>query len=399
MRNVALLGGTGSIGQSTLKVLRLHPEKFRLFAISAHRQILPLFEICKEFRPALIALSGSAQREQLKTLLTQIAGYHPELRCGPSALDWLAAHADVHTVVAAIVGAAGLPSTYAAAKAGKRILLANKEALVIGGALVTDAAQRAGALLLPVDSEHNALFQCLPNERPLSERMGIKSLWLTASGGPFRTASPDALATVTPEQACRHPRWAMGRKISVDSATLMNKGLEVIEAHWLFGLNPGDIHVVIHPQSTLHSMVEYVDGSFLAQLGSPDMCTPIAHALAWPERIDAGVVRLNPLTMGTLDFSAPDFSRFPALQLAYDALNSGSAACVVLNAANEIAVERFLNGKLPFLAIYRAINACLQHEFLSSSPDHAQLQSVDAVLALDALARVHTAELIDTGRY
>jgi len=399
MRNVALLGGTGSIGQSTLKVLRLHPEKFTLFAISAHRQILPLLEICKEFRPPLIALSDSALREQFETLLPQIAGYHPELRCGPSALDGLATHAEVHTVVAAIVGAAGLPSTYAAAKAGKRILLANKEALVIGGALITAAAQRSGASLLPVDSEHNALFQCLPNERPLNVRMGVKSLWLTASGGPFRTTSQEALATVTPEQACRHPRWAMGRKISVDSATLMNKGLEVIEAHWLFGLKPDDIHVVIHPQSTLHSMVEYVDGSFLAQLGSPDMCTPIAHALAWPDRIDAGVVRLNPLAMGALDFSAPDFARFPALQLAYDALNSGSAACVVLNAANEIAVERFLNGKLPFLAIYRAINACLQHDFLSSSPDHAQLQSVDAVLALDARARLHTAKLIDAGRY
>jgi len=399
MHNVALLGGTGSIGQSTLKVMRLHPEKFRLFAISAHRQILPLFEICKEFRPALIALSDSSQREPFSALVKQIPGYSPEICYGPKALNNLAAHADVHIVVAAIVGAAGLPSTYAAAMAGKRILLANKEALVIGGALVSAAAERSGALLLPVDSEHNALFQCLPAERPLSARMGIKSLWLTASGGPFRSASQVELANATPEQACRHPRWVMGRKISVDSATLMNKGLEVIEAHWLFGLKPNDIHVVIHPQSTLHSMVEYVDGSFLAQLGSPDMCTPIAHALAWPDRIAAGVARLNPLTMGALDFSAPDLERFPALQLAYDALNSGPAACVVLNAANEIAVERFLNGKLPFLAICRAINACLQHEFLSSSPDHAQLQSVDAVLALDARVRLHAAELIDLRRY
>jgi 1-deoxy-D-xylulose-5-phosphate reductoisomerase len=399
MRNVALLGGTGSIGQSTLKVLRLHPEKYRLYGVSAHRQIAPLFEICKEFRPSMIVLSDARVRADFQQMLSSIAGYRPELLIGQSALTDLAAHHEVDTVVAAIVGAAGLASTYAAAASGKRILLANKEALVIGGDLVTAAAQKSGAQLLPVDSEHNALFQCLPAQRPFTANMGIKSLWLTASGGPFRTASAELLASATPEQACAHPRWIMGRKISVDSATLMNKGLEVIEAHWLFGLKASDIHVVIHPQSTLHSMVEYIDGSFLAQLGSPDMCTPIAHALAWPERIDAGVARLNPLTMGTLDFSAPDFARFPALQLAYDALNAGSAACVVLNAANEIAVERFLNGQLAFMAIYQAINACLQHEFLSSTPSQAQLQSVESVLALDLRARRHTSDLIDAGRF
>ncbi len=399
MQNIALLGGTGSIGASTLKVLRLHPDKYRLFAVSAHRQTAALFKICDEFRPELIALGHSEQQAQFRDWLSALKGYTPELLVGASALDTLAAHDEIDTVVAAIVGAAGLSSTLSAAKAGKRLLLANKEALVIGGALVTAAAQQSGALLLPLDSEHNALFQCLPSARPLTHKMGVKSLWLTASGGPFRTTSIESLASVTPEQACAHPRWVMGRKISVDSATLMNKGLEVIEAHWLFELAAKDIHVVIHPQSTLHSMVEYVDGSFLAQLGSPDMCTPIAHALAWPDRIDAGVDRLNPLTMGQLDFSAPDLTRFPALQLAYDALSAGSAACVILNAANEVAVERFLNGQLAFLGIYRAINACLQREFLSSSPSQAQLGSVDSVLALDARARLHTAQLIDAGRY
>ena len=398
MQNIALLGGTGSIGASTLKVLRLHPDRFRLFAVSAHRRTDALFKVCSEFRPAVIAIGHVNQLDEFKTWLSTLAGYAPELLVGASALDVLAAHDEIDTVVAAIVGAAGLSSTLAAAKAGKRLLLANKEALVIGGALVTAAAQQSGALLLPLDSEHNALFQCMPSARPLKPEMGVKSLWLTASGGPFRMATEETLAQVTPEQACAHPRWTMGRKISVDSATLMNKGLEVIEAHWLFGLPAKDIHVVIHPQSTLHSMVEYVDGSFLAQLGSPDMCTPIAHALAWPDRIEAGVVRLNPLTIGQLDFSAPDLARFPALQLAYDALGAGSAACVILNAANEVAVERFLNGQLPFLGIYRAINACLQHDFLSSSPSQAQLASVDAVLALDSCARLHTADLIDAGR-
>lgn len=399
MRKIALLGGTGSIGLSTLKVMRLHPDKYRLFGVSAHQQIAPLFEICKEFRPSIVVLSDPSRCADFQKMLGGIGGYEPELLLGQSALNELAAHAEVDTVVAAIVGAAGLASTFAAASSGKRILLANKEALVIGGALVTGAARRSGAQLMPVDSEHNALFQCLPSQRPFTANMGIKSLWLTASGGPFRLASAAMLASATPDQACAHPRWVMGRKISVDSATLMNKGLEVIEAHWLFGLKASDIHVVIHPQSTLHSMVEYVDGSFLAQLGSPDMCTPIAHALAWPERIEAGVARLDPLTMGALDFSAPDFERFPALQLAYDALNAGSAACVVLNAANEIAVERFLNGQLPFMAIYQAINACLQHEFLSSTPSQAQLQSVESVLALDLRARRHTVELIDAGRF
>jgi 1-deoxy-D-xylulose-5-phosphate reductoisomerase len=385
-RAIALLGATGSIGASTLKVLRLHPERFSLFAVSAHSQVAALLAICREFSPAVVVLTDPNAQAELRAGLAQ-AGLRPSVLIGRAGLVEIAQHTAVDTVVAAVVGAAGLPSTLAAARAGKRILLANKESLVIGGALVTQAAQASGALLLPVDSEHNALFQCLPITRPFSAAHGIRALWLTASGGPFLHTPAAELAAITPAQACAHPRWNMGRKISVDSATLMNKGLEVIEAHWLFQLPPAQIKVVVHPQSTLHGMVEYVDGSFVAQLGSPDMCTPIAHALAWPDRITAGVTPLDPLSMGQLAFQAPDLQRFPALGLAYAALQAGPAACVVLNAANEVAVERFLNGALAFVDIPRVINACLQRDFLSSAPHSALALDLGAILALDAEVR------------
>jgi 1-deoxy-D-xylulose-5-phosphate reductoisomerase len=310
------------------------------------------------------------------------------LLCQADELSALASAANVDTVVAAIVGAAGLPSTLAAARAGKRILLANKESLVCGGHLVTQAAAESGALLLPVDSEHNALFQCLPKsaDQRATQMAGVRTLWLTASGGPFREFSAEQLRTATPTQACAHPNWSMGRKISVDSATLMNKGLEVIEARALFAAEPAQMRVVVHPQSIVHSLVEYTDGSFLAQLSAPDMCTPIAHALAYPERIESGAKALDLLALSALQFEAPDLQRFPCLQLAFDAMRSGAAAQVVLNAANEIAVEAFLNNRLAFTAIASVINECLQRADLHS-PD-----SLNAILELDRMSRHLAAE-------
>jgi 1-deoxy-D-xylulose-5-phosphate reductoisomerase len=400
MQNVVILGATGSIGQSTLKVLRLHPERFRLFGVSAHRNLDKLAQICVEFRPAVAVVANAADVAELRTLMTAKLGQSApsiDIHVGPEALVALARGAEVDTVVAAIVGAAGLPSTLAAAASGKRLLLANKESLVVGGALVSAAAARSGALILPIDSEHNALLQCLPPARPIGPNHGVAKLWLTASGGPFRSFSQAMLAEVTPEQACAHPVWQMGKKISVDSATLMNKGLEVIEAHWLFGLPAAQIDVVVHPQSIVHSLVEYVDGSFLAQLGSPDMCTPIAYALSYPDRINAGVTRLDPLTLSTLHFEAPDRTRFPCLQLAYDVLAAGPSAAVILNAANEVAVERFLNGALSFVGIAQLINECLQLSPIQSAAIGAN--NLADVLALDAWARVQASTLAATMRF
>ena len=393
VRQIALLGATGSIGRSTLKVLRLHPDKYQLFGVSAYRNLEELARICLEFKPRIAVVADAEAAIRLREMLPE--NNEPEIWMGGQALNTLASTSEVDVVVAAIVGAAGLPSTLAAAIAGKRILLANKESLVIAGALVTQTAQKSGALIIPLDSEHNALLQCLPPARsaPLAKiyaTAGVAKLWLTASGGPFRNFSVKQLAEVTPDQACAHPNWQMGRKISVDSATLMNKGLEVIEAYWLFGLGQDQIEVVVHPQSIIHSLVEYIDGSFLAQLGSPDMCTPIAYALAYPERIAAGVKQLDLRELTALTFEAPDQLRFPCLKLAFDALKAGESAPVVLNAANEIAVEGFLNGVLAFNAIPTLINECLQRSPIQS------MHNLGDILSVDSQSRALAQTLINT---
>ena len=385
---ITILGATGSIGVSTLDVIRRHPDRYEVFALCAHTQIDKLFEQVREFKPAFAVVRDLALAEELGTRCSN-AGLPTMVRHGMPALVEMAAHPEVDSVMAAIVGAAGLEPTLAAAKAGKKILLANKEVLVMAGELFMHAVHEHGAVLLPIDSEHNAIFQSLPSDfsRGLSE-CGVRRILLTASGGPFRTTPRAALAEVTPEAACAHPNWVMGPKISVDSASMMNKGLEVIEAHWLFACTPEQIQVVVHPQSVIHSLVEYADGSVLAQLGNPDMRTPIAYALAYPERIDAGVPSLDLFQIARLDFEAPDFERFPCLQLAYAALRAGGTAPAILNAANEIAVAAFLGRRLPFLGIPRLIEATLAA--LPAGPEG----SLGDVLAADADARRIATDLI-----
>ena len=357
---VAVLGSTGSIGVSTLDVLGRHPERFTVEVLAAATNDARLLEQCVRHRPRVAVLQSEAAAERLTAGL-RAAGIATEVRFGPAALDECAASDTVDAVMAAIVGAAGLPSTLAAAQAGKRVLLANKESLVVAGPLLVETARRGGATLIPIDSEHNAIFQCMPpgleTGRP---GHGVHRVLLTASGGPFLRMPTEAMAGVTPDQACAHPRWSMGRKISVDSATLMNKGLELIEACLLFGMEPARVEVVVHPQSIVHSMVEYVDGSILAQLGNPDMRTPIAYALGWPERIVSGVQSLDLVAAARLDFEAPDLDRFPALRLARAAAEAGGTAPAVLNAANEVAVAAFLEGRLGFLGIPRVIGAVLE---------------------------------------
>ncbi len=361
VRGVALLGATGSIGRSTLSVIRQHPERFRLVSATAHGRSAELVDICAEFQPDL-AVCRTA--DEVAALEPQIRAVSPgtQLAQGPEALAAAASHPAAESVMAAIVGGAGLAPTLAAVRAGKRVLLANKESLVLAGGLFIDAVRTHGAELLPIDSEHNAIFQCLPTlaggRRALAP--GVRSILLTGSGGPFRTRSRAQLSAVTPDEACAHPVWSMGRKISVDSATMMNKALEIIEARWLFEAPPDRIRVVIHPQSVIHSMVEYDDGSVIAQMGQPDMRTPIAHALAHPDRIDAGVKRLDLAAIGTLGFGEPDFERFPALRLAYEVLAVGGTAGAVFNAANEVAVAGFLEGRLRFDAIESVIESVLQ---------------------------------------
>lgn len=380
-QQISVLGATGSIGMSTLDVIGRHPERFSLFAVSANTRLDALFDICVRFQPRYAVLPDESRAASFRTRVRE-AGLRTEVSGGPQALMDIAEHPDVHAVMAAIVGAAGLLPTLAAARAGKRVLLANKEALVLSGSLFMEAVRHGGAQLLPIDSEHNAVFQSLPpgyDGAPL--KSGVRRIMLTASGGPFRDTPLDSLASVTPEQACAHPNWVMGRKISVDSATMMNKGLEVIEAHWLFGAPAQTIDVVIHPQSVIHSMVEYVDGSVLAQLGNPDMRTPIAHALAYPERIDAGVRSLDLFEIARLTFEAPDFQRFPCLGLAYDALREGGAAAAVLNAANEEAVAAFLERRLGYARIPDVIRATLERAHGLS------VESIDAVLHADQRAR------------
>jgi 1-deoxy-D-xylulose-5-phosphate reductoisomerase len=379
-RKIALLGATGSIGDSTLDVIARHPDRFEVFALSGAQRVEKLAQLVRTHRPKVVAVADAKKAEELRALLGGSLNF--ELLIGTHGLDQIAALPEVDTVVAAIVGAAGLSSTLAAAQHGKRILLANKEALVMGGPLVRSAVERSGAVLLPVDSEHNALFQCIPYGASANlTAKGIERLWLTASGGPFRTRDPSTLVNVTPDEACAHPNWVMGRKISVDSATMMNKGLEVIEARWLFDCPVQRISVVLHPQSVVHSMVQYVDGSFLAQLGSPDMRTPIANALAYPDRIAAGVQSLDPLRMKELSFTPPDEARFPCLRLAYQALTQSHGACIVLNAANEVAVDAFLRGKIRFTEIAAIVEHCLNLQYAPA------VSSFDETTALDAQAR------------
>ena len=354
-KGVTILGATGSVGMSTLDVLARHPEKYHVVALTANTQVDKLFEQCRHFKPkfAVMANEDAATRLVEKLKHTDI---DTEVLAGSSALEAVAEHKQTDYVMAAIVGAAGLLPSLAAAKAGKRVMLANKEALVMSGKLFMDAVKHNGAELLPIDSEHNAIFQSMPEHG----KSGVKRILLTGSGGPFRQRPIDTLSAVTAEEAVAHPNWSMGRKISVDSATMMNKGLEVIEACWLFDVPSSDIQVVIHPQSTIHSMVSYVDGSVIAQLGNPDMRTPIAYSLAWPDRIDAGVDELDFFDVARLDFEPPDFARFPCLKFAYDAHEMGGYASIALNAANEIAVESFLNKQLNFTEIPRLIENVLE---------------------------------------
>jgi 1-deoxy-D-xylulose-5-phosphate reductoisomerase len=390
-KKVTLLGATGSIGSNALDVMARHPERYEVFALTAHRQNSALFELCCRYRPkyAVTATADAATALGKKLKAAEVA---TEVLCGAEGLSAVATAPEVDSVLAAIVGAAGLLPTLAAVKAGKQVLLANKEALVMAGQLFMVEVARSGTILLPIDSEHNAIYQSITRyiSSNLSE-CGVRKIILTASGGPFRNASLDALQVVTPEQACAHPNWSMGRKISVDSATLMNKGLEVIEAHWMFGLPPERIDVVVHPQSVIHSLVEYIDGSTLAQLGNPDMRTPIAYALAYPERIESGVKPLDLLEVAKLTFERPDAQRFPCLGLAYEALRSGGAASAVLNAANEIAVEAFLDHRLPFMRIPDVITATLNAVPALPADD------IDQVLDADRRGRQMASEFV--GRY
>jgi len=392
MQHLTILGSTGSIGVSTLDVVARHPSRFQVFALTANRQWQRLLEQCRVFRPRHAVLLDAAAAAALSAAVEK-EGLATEVLCGASALEQVAAAPEVDSVMAAIVGAAGLKPSLAAARAGKRILLANKEALVMSGALFMEAVRASGAVLLPIDSEHNAVFQSMPhNAHGRLGQLGIRRILLTASGGPFRTRPVETLDRVTPAEACAHPNWVMGRKISVDSATMMNKGLEVIEAHWLFDAGPDEIKVVIHPQSVIHSMVEYIDGSVLAQLGNPDMRTPIAYALGYPERIESGVAELNLFQIARLDFEEPDLVRFPCIELAYDALRRGGTAPAVLNAANEIAVEAFLAERIPFRRIAPIIEAVMDGVAVTAA------DTLDTILAADAAARQLAQTLVaDTG--
>jgi 1-deoxy-D-xylulose-5-phosphate reductoisomerase len=359
MQTLTILGSTGSIGTSTLDVVARHPERFQVFALTAYRQVELLFKQCVQFQPKFAVLLDELAVMELRRRVRE-AGLITEVLSGVDALEQVCIASEVDAVMAAIVGAAGLRPTLAAAQAGKKILLANKETLVMAGNVFMDAVRASGAPLLPIDSEHNAIFQALPRGYNGDKNAhGVRRILLTASGGPFRDTPLSELQNVTPDQACAHPNWVMGRKISVDSASMMNKGLEVIEAHWLFNASADDIQVVVHPQSVIHSLVEYVDGSVIAQLGNPDMRTPIAYGLAYPERIDSGVAPLDLFKVAQMNFVAPDFVRFPCLALAYQALRAAGTAPAVLNAANEIAVAAFLDKRIAFLDIATIIDAVL----------------------------------------
>lgn len=378
---LTILGSTGSIGDSTLDVVSRHPEKFRVFALAGHRQVDKLAAQCKQFRPEYAVVGDAGHATELEKKLKQ-EGISTQVLYGSQALIDVASADEVSGVMCAIVGAAGLPSALAAAKKGKTIYLANKETLVVSGALFMETARQNGATVLPIDSEHNAIFQVLPRDYTgrLNEH-GINSIILTASGGPFLNTDLSTFDSITPEQAVKHPNWSMGRKISVDSASMMNKGLELIEAHWLFNCPPEKLEVVIHPQSVIHSMVRYRDGSVLAQLGNPDMRTPIAYCLGLPERIDSGVGELDFGALSALTFQKPDFDRFPCLKLAYQAMNAGGAAPCVLNAANEVAVAAFLDKRIKFTDIAKVVAHCLAQDF---SDGH---HNIEGLLAQDAQTR------------
>ena len=379
-QKITVLGSTGSIGKSTLDVVARHPDRYEVFALSAATQVDLMLEQCAQFKPRF-AVMASAPHAQLLAEKIKQNGLQTSVLQAQGALEIIASHEEVDAVMAAIVGAAGLSPCLAAARAGKRLLLANKEALVVGGNVFMRAVREGGATLLPIDSEHSAIFQCLP-EDPACWAERVDSILLTASGGPFRTRAPETLAQITPEQACAHPNFSMGRKISVDSATMMNKALEVIEARWLFDLAPEQIKVVIHPQQIIHSMVQFKDASILAQLGTPDMRVPIACGLAWPERIESGASRLDFAALAALTFEEADVRRFPGLHLSWQALNAPEGTTAVLNAANEVAVDAFLTGKLRFDHIH-AVNLATLDAVQPSKPD-----SLESLLALDAAARV-----------
>ena len=386
---VTVLGATGSIGLSTLDVIARHPDRYAVFALTGFSRLAELRALCLVHRPRFAVAADEIQAGVLQQQLRE-DGLTTQVMSGEGGLSEVAAHPEADVVMAAIVGAAGLKPTLAAVQSGKRVLLANKEALVMSGALFMRALRDSGAVLLPIDSEHNAIFQCLPSAYSQGlGSVGVRRILLTASGGPFREFAPERLIDVTPEQACAHPNWSMGRKISVDSASMMNKGLELIEACWLFDAHPNQVEVVIHPQSVIHSMVDYVDGSVLAQLGNPDMRTPIAHALAWPERIESGVSALDLLQIGRLDFQAPDDSRFPCLQLARQSAENGGTAPAMLNAANEVAVEAFLNRRIRFTEIASIIDDVLNRE----AP--VAVGCLEDVLAADRCARERAGQWLD----
>ena len=389
MQSICILGSTGSIGVSTLDVLQRHPDKYQVFALTAHKNLTLLIEQARQCRPQFVVVADEGDYATAKTRC-QAAGLDCEVLAGELALQQIAGAAEVDIVMAAIVGAAGLLPTLAAVKAGKKVLLANKEALVMSGELFIQAANQSKAQLLPIDSEHNAIFQCLPHNFSYGDlaASGISKILLTGSGGPFRNTPIDELGNMTPAQACAHPNWDMGRKISVDSATMMNKGLEFVEARWLFGLRSEDIQVVLHPQSIIHSMVQYCDGSVIAQLGNPDMRTPIAHALAYPQRIDSGVAPLDFMQVANFSFSQPCMQRYPNLKLAIDASNAGQSATTVLNAANEIAVDAFLHNHIKFTQIAEINDRCLQ-----VVPTQT-LDNIDLIVALDKQTRCLATDLV-----
>ncbi|MGB4811309.1 MAG: 1-deoxy-D-xylulose-5-phosphate reductoisomerase [Methylophilaceae bacterium] len=387
---VTILGATGTIGSNTLDVISQHPERFKIFALTANSKTDEMLVLCQKYAPQYAVMLQQSAAQTLSELL-KAEGSTTQVLHGEAALCEVSAHDQVDIVMAAIVGAAGLHSAMAAAKAGKRVLLANKETLVMAGNLFMQAVEQGGATLLPIDSEHNAIFQVMPQTKhPTLTSMGVKRVLLTASGGPFRNASLQELESVTRAQALNHPNWIMGPKITIDSATMMNKGLEVIEAHWLFNALPSQIDVVVHPQSVIHSMVEYIDGSVLAQLGNPDMRTPIAYGLGYPERLISGVSSLDLIMKARLDFCAPDFLRFPCLRIAYEAINAGGTAPAILNAANEVAVEAFLAEKIGFMDIPNMIETVLSASNIEPVTSIAQLVAVDEMARAAATIQVKT---------
>ncbi len=390
MQQICVLGATGSIGRSTLDVIGQHLEQYQVFALTAHQRINELAELCIKYKPIFAVVTNKEDQQQLQQWLTQ-QGLATEVLQGKEALCEVTSHPEVAVVMAAIIGAAGLEPTLAAVKAGKKVLLANKESLVMSGALFMQTVKDSKATLLPIDSEHNAIFQCLPSTFDSDlPKIGVRRILLTASGGPFRNTAIEQLATVTPAQACAHPNWSMGKKISVDSATMMNKGLELIEACWLFNAQPEQIEIVIQPQSVIHSMVDYLDGSVLAQLGNPDMRTPIAHALAWPDRITSGVTPLDLFKIGHLDFMQPDEQRFPCLRLAKEAIKTKGTAPAILNAANEVAVAAFLNEQIKFTMIKQVIAETLNKLAVTDA------STLELILTADGQARRFATNYIKT---